>query len=449
MKRRILSIVLLICLLLTAMPVQAQAASVRAPIYLGVLEADYMAEQILSEIPTDGLSAENQILAVYDWIIEHCVRNGWDGQFYFDESAVALASHSAFAAWYHQQVQTGQILVRRDLKEESGTPAGFYDYTSFVMDSNANVGSYAYEMMLKRTGNCAHYAALFALLLSHLGFDSRMIHGQFINRDGSTAEHTWNYVLVDGTYYWFDIRIDDELAATYQITEHSYFMQADTAVWAREHNFDPAYSDWLAANAPAIQADLDLAAENLVGPWDLCSDWARDYMRRAGNAGLIPSALDNQDLTLEITRAEFAAVAVRLYEAFTWEVPAYQGESPFSDTDDPDVLRAYSLGVVNGMGDGIYAPDDNLTREQAVTMLGRVYELALTNAISGGASLPESSPLFFRDRDQIAEYAAVYVAFFVDRSIIDGMGDNTFAPKNFMTREQAIKITVEAAQRLS
>ena len=304
-------------------------------------------------------------------------------------------------------------------------------------------------MMLKRTGNCAHYAALFALLLSHLGFDSRMIHGQFINMDGSTAEHTWNYVLVDGTYYWFDIRIDDELAATYQITEHSYFMQADTAVWAREHNFDPAYSDWLAANAPAIQADLDLAAENLLGPWDLCSDWARDYMRRAGNAGLIPSALDNQDLTLEITRAEFAAVAVRLYEAFTWEVPAYQGESPFSDTDDPDVLRAYSLGVVNGMGDGIYAPDDNLTREQAVTMLGRVYELALTNAISGGASLPESSPLFFRDRDQIAEYAAVYVAFFVDRSIIDGMGDNTFAPKNFMTREQAIKITVEAAQRLS
>ena len=448
MKKRILSTLLLFTLLLTALPVQAQAASGRVPIYVGSLEADYMAEQILAEIPTDGLSAEGQILAVYDWIIEHCKRDGWDGKLYFDEGQVYSASHGEFAAWYRQQVNAGQILVRRELKSESGTPAGSYDYTSFIMDSSYNVGAYAYEMMLKRTGNCAHYSALFALLLSHLGYDSRMIHGEFINMDGSAVEHTWNYVLIDGQYYWFDIRIDDELLATYQIDDHSYFMEADTAEWAKEHNFDPAYSDWLAANAWAIQADLDLAAENLFGPWDQCSDWAKDYMRQAGNAGLIPASLDNQDLTKVITRAEFAAVAVRLYETLAQAVPEYWGPSPFTDTEDPDVLRAYSLGVVNGMGDGTYAPDASLTREQAVTMLGRVYELALTNAISGGAGLPQSTALTFTDNWNIADYAGTYVYFFVGHGIVDGMGDGSFAPKASMTREQAIKVAVVAVAML-
>ena len=448
MKTRVCALILLLSLVLTALPVSTQAAAARVPIYTGVPEADYLAEQILAEIDTAGHSAEAEILAVYDWIIDHCERHNWDGTLHFDEAAVRAASHGQFSDQYRRMVEAGQVLVRRELKEESGTPPGLYDYTSFVMDSSYNVGAYAYEMLLKRTGNCAHYSALFALLLSHLGYDSRMIHGEFINMDGSVVEHTWNYVLIDGQYYWFDIRIDDELLATYQIAEHAYFMEPDTAAWAREHNFDPAYSDWLAANAQAIQAELDLAAELMGTPWDTCSPWAIDYMRQAGGMGLIPSVLDYQDLTLQITRAEFAAVAVRLYEALTWESVEYWGENPFTDTDNYDVLRAYGLGVVNGMGDGAFAPDASLTREQAVTMLGRVYELVLTNGISGGELLPQDAALSFSDQGSISDYAKNYVCFFVTHGIVDGMGDGSFAPKASMTREQAIKVAAVTASTL-
>lgn len=447
MKTRIVSMVLALVLVLTALPIPAQAASGRLPIYLGHLQADYLAEQILQEIPTNGLSEKAQILAVYDWIIANCDRDQWDGQRHFDEAAVSAASQGEFATWCSNKVQKGQILIRRELKEESGTPPGAYDFTTFVMDSNYNVASYAYEILYKRQGNCAHFSALLALLLSHLGFDSRMIHGEFINMDGTVIEHTWNYVLVDGRYYWFDVRIDHALVTDYQIDDHEYFMVADTEAWAEEHNFDPEYSDWLAEHAQLLQDDFDQAYEDAVGPWSLCSDWAKDYMQQAGAAGLIPDNLDNQDLTLLISRAEFAAVAVRLYEALRSEVPRYGGENPFTDTEDPDVLRAYSLGVVNGMGDGTFAPDAGLTREQAVTMLGRVYELAYTDAIGDGSGLIQATARF-ADHWNIFDYAKNYVYFFSGQSIIDGMGDGTFAPKASMTREQAIKVAVETADKL-
>ena len=111
------------------------------------------------------------------------------------------------------------------------------------------------------------------------------------------------------------------------------------------------------------------------------------------------------------------------------------------------MLRAYSLGVVNGMGDGTFAPDSNLTREQAVTMLGRVYELSRFSAVMGGETLSQGGEPFLDD-SAIFDYARNYVYFFTGQSIVDGMGDGTFAPKSSMTREQALKIAVETADRL-
>jgi len=103
--------------------------------------------------------------------------------------------------------------------------------------------------------------------------------------------------------------------------------------------------------------------------------------------------------------------------------------------------------VVNGMGDGTFAPNAPLTREQAVTMLGRVYELAYTDAIGDGSGLIQATARF-ADHWNIFDYAKNYVYFFSGQSIIDGMGDGTFAPKASMTREQAIKVAVETADKL-
>ena len=80
-------------------------------------------------------------------------------------------------------------------------------------------------------------------------------------------------------------------------------------------------------------------------------------------------------------------------------------------------------------------------------MLGRVYELSQISAVNGGETLPRSTTLFL-DHSSIFDYAKNYVYFFAGQAIVEGMGDGTFSPKLPMTREQAIKIAVETADKL-
>lgn len=439
--RRILSLLLLLALVLTALPVGADARATRVPIYVGNLAADYLAEEILDSLELDGKTDLEQITTVYDWIIANGERHEWDGQYRFDAAEVQLASQGAFAQQYNEKLEKGEILLRRQWEDTSGLCGT--DYFDFSLDTNYHVGMYAYEMAMKMTGNCAHFTSLLTVLLGHLGYDSRLFHGDFINMDGSAVEHTWNYVLIDGTWYWMDVRIDHAIGGG-----HQYFMIEDTESWALEHTWPQDQSDWLTEHTDEIQAVYTDAADALGQIELTCSDWAEDYMYRALALDLIPERLLEKDLSANITREEFSSVALTLYEAFTGAaVVDYQGDTPFTDCSASDVLKAYSLGIVNGMGDGTFAPDATLTREQASTMLGRVYELSSQGVIFGGQFLPQSLAQF-TDHGSIFDYAKNYIYFFSGAGIIDGMGDGTFAPKTTMTREQALKIAVTCLENL-
>ena len=439
MKRRI-SAILALVLVLTLLPIGVSARTVRVPIYTGDLTVDYMAEQILNRLDLSGNDWEN-IATVYDWVIANSERYEWDGEYRFDEEQVRQASQGSFAGEYAKKLERGEILLRPQWEEVSGL-CGTDGY-DFSLDANAHMIYQAYPMMLKMTGSCASFTSLLTVLLSHMGFDSRIFHGEFINMDGTQVEHTWNYVLVDGTWYWMDVRIDHAIGGG-----HQYFMKEDTDAWAKEHIWPMEQSQWLAEHTEEIQRFYTDAAAALPQKEYLCSDWAKQAVADAAAADLIAPALEEKDLREPITRQEFSSTAVLLYEHFTgFAIPNYEGQNPFSDTDNEDVLKAYSLGIVNGMGDGSFAPEESLTRQQASAMLGRVYELAAQGALFGGAFLPQSEDSF-SDQGQIADYAGSYIGFFVGRGIIHGMGDGSFAPNGTMTREQALKIAAMCAENL-
>lgn len=460
--KRALSVLLLVALVLAAVPVGASAAAERTPIYVGNLAVDYMAQEILDRLELDGKSDYEQIVTVYDWIIENGERYEWDGEYRFDPTEVQLASQGSFAQEYQQKLANGEILLRQNWEEASGLSGS--DYYGYSLDDTNQVASQAYNMMLKMTGSCAGFTSLLTVLLGHLGYDSRQFHGEFINMDGTQVEHTWNYALIGGTWYWMDIRIDHAIGGG-----HQYFMKEDTDAWAKEHIWPREQSDWLyehtdeiyalyaaedstppaPAEPPAEPSEDEPAVPSVDVPAKLiCSDWAADYMARAQELGLIPESLLPKDLSQGISRQEFSAAAVLLYEAFTGtQIPIYEGASPFSDCEDADVLKAFNLGIVNGMGDGTFAPYDTLTREQASAMLGRAYELATQGVTFEGAFLPQSTE-YFSDHDNIFDYAKSYIYFFVGQGIINGMGDGTFAPKDTMTREQALKISIVCLENL-
>lgn len=448
MKKRLISL-LLVFALLAALPCGAAAASHNygsVPIYIGYCDVDYLAEELLREIPTEGKSDVEKIRAVYDWIIRNCQRYDWDGTYYFDEQDVV----EQVSDWFYDQAEAaagrGEVLIRTQYEDEL-----VYDsnYGMYVMsyDANQYIATFAYDMMLYRTGNCAHYSALLALLLGHLGYDCRLIAGNFINKSGSQVEHKWNCVLLNGKYYWLDVRMDHANYESNGKLSYKYFMVEDTAEWAKRHSWDDSYSSWLESNAATIAEEYAYTSVSRSGkPWARCSSWAEGVLERADGMGLIPEVLENRDMTADITRAEFAAVAVALYGRLKGSAaPAFTGANPFTDTSDADVLRAYGLGVVNGVGEGKFDPTGKLTREQAVTMLGRVYELATTGTVGDGSTLAQKDGAAFSDDAAISAYARNYIGFFVGAGVINGMGDGRFAPKASMTREAALKTAAEAA----
>ena len=175
--------------------------------------------------------------------------------------------------------------------------------------------------------------------------------------------------------------------------------------------------------------------------WGNASEWATAELARADELGLIPETLEGADLTADITRAEFAAVAVKVYEALAngKAIPAVI--NPFTDTNDVEILKAYNIGAVNGTSATTYSPNDLLNREQAAAMLTRVFKkVSIPNwtlATDSQFALSFEKPALFADDADISDWAKDSVYFMAANGIINGVGNNKFAPKNVTTEEEA------------
>lgn len=173
------------------------------------------------------------------------------------------------------------------------------------------------------------------------------------------------------------------------------------------------------------------------------SPWAKTVVLKAQTYGIFPLTFKDQNMADAISRADFARVTVLLYEKSTGKSATLPSADPFTDTDDQDVLKAYSLGIVRGMGDGIFAPQASLTREQAAVMLTRAY-MKIT-----GSRLTATGTKTFNDDGKISAYAKPSVYFMVYKEFILGTGENYFLPKKPATREQTIAMAVRMIEAIN
>lgn len=193
------------------------------------------------------------------------------------------------------------------------------------------------------------------------------------------------------------------------------------------------------------------------------STWAQPELQKADEYKLIPDILENADYTKSITRLEFAAVAVKTYEnmAGTSALPAVT--NPFTDCSDTEMLKAYNLGITTGTSATTFSPNALLDRQQAATMLTRVFKRATmpgwTVDTDSQFTLTYTQGGKFADDANIASWAKDSVYFMAANSIISGVGNNKFAPTNTTsaeqakgyanaTREQALAIAVRMVENL-
>lgn len=197
--------------------------------------------------------------------------------------------------------------------------------------------------------------------------------------------------------------------------------------------------------------------------WSDASTWATEELEKAERMGLIPDSLYGQDMTKPITRAEFAAVAVKVYENLSGDVAKPVLNNPFTDTKDPEVLKAYNVNLVAGVSADRFEPNALLNREQAATILTRTFKKSTidgwTLATDDQFKLNYTMPAKFADDDKISSWAKDSVYFMAANGIITGTGNNKFSPRATTseeearyyasaTREQALVIAVRMIESL-
>ena len=180
----------------------------------------------------------------------------------------------------------------------------------------------------------------------------------------------------------------------------------------------------LAPGAAPADQQPQTPVQPQVEPSDELPAWAEGQVKGAIAQGLVPQELQG-GYNLVTTRAQFCALAVRLYESVKGEIT---GRETFTDTDDGNVQKMAALGVVSGVGGGAFDPDGPLTREQAATILARLSN-AMGKPLAGG-----SHPF----TDGVASWADAAVGQVYQAGIMTGTGDTTFSPQGEYTRMQSI-----------
>lgn len=143
-----------------------------------------------------------------------------------------------------------------------------------------------------------------------------------------------------------------------------------------------------------------------------------------------------------MTRAMLVTVLYRLDGA-----PVIAPIQSFTDVEPncwygQAVTWAAVTGAVNGMGDGIFAPEGNISREQIAVIL---YRYSVRNSLPEG---PTGDLSAFRDRDSISGYAMEAMTWAVGCGLMEGINDGRLAPQEGATRAQVATLLMRYCRLL-
>lgn len=168
------------------------------------------------------------------------------------------------------------------------------------------------------------------------------------------------------------------------------------------------------------------------------ADWFYEDVKAATELGLFNGYNDGSfQPKASMNRAMFAQVLYRIAGQ-----PKHRGENPFADVKKTDwfydaVCWAYQAGIVNGVSETSFAPNNRITREQMATMLFKYSALCGFPDCSVGGTLDQ-----FRDSASISAYAVEAMQWAVDNGLINGVSAVELAPRSNATRAQAAAILV-------
>ena len=172
------------------------------------------------------------------------------------------------------------------------------------------------------------------------------------------------------------------------------------------------------------------------------SPWAKDSVAVAEKINLIQPS-ENYNYTAFITREEFCELIFNYINNFSDGLTAIYAKNPFTDTDNEHIEVLNALGIVKGKSETEFAPNDSLTREEAAVILYRM----ISKIYPGWDATAQYFD--FADSGQISGWAMNDIQVICNMGIMQGIGDNRFAPKELYTTEQAVATLVRVYNNFS
>jgi hypothetical protein len=186
----------------------------------------------------------------------------------------------------------------------------------------------------------------------------------------------------------------------------------------------------------------DLTAAGDISKFtDITGHWAYESIKFAVENGLFNGTSETTfSPNVAMDRGMFVTVLGRIAGINAADYTA----TPFTDVKAGAYYASYAAwasenGIVEGVGGGLFAPANPITRQEMATMLNRYVGFAKIT-LASAAKDP------FADDASIASWAkdSVYALAFAD--ILNGVGDNNYAPAKTATRAEVATMLTRFVQ---
>lgn len=164
-------------------------------------------------------------------------------------------------------------------------------------------------------------------------------------------------------------------------------------------------------------------------------DWAAEYINAYAAAGIVTGVGDGLfEPGRNVTREEFLTVLVKVFGYYNASATCAFEDVPAEAWFAPFVGSAVEAGITTGMSGTLFGAGAPITREDMCVMLLR----ALNN--KGFTVEDKGTATTFTDQADIAEYAANAVRRLAAAGVVNGMDGGRFAPKDSANRAQMVKV---------
>ena len=162
------------------------------------------------------------------------------------------------------------------------------------------------------------------------------------------------------------------------------------------------------------------------------ADWAKESIAKLYVKGVVSGDGENFYPNRSVTRAEFTKMLVNSLGLLKNDVKCEFGDISEDSWEYIYVASAVESGIVTGDENGNFNGGSEISREDMCVMLYRAWQ------VRNGGEYENSES--FADESQISSYAKDAVYAMRAFGIINGVGDNNFAPKTTATRAMAAKV---------